>query len=63
MKEKVEIIAEDMSKKIWSEFYKVANGQLAIENLSSEAKYEFNNLKTSNVMYLSDIINLVESSF
>ena len=34
-----------MSKKIWSEFYKVANGQLAIENLSSEAKYEFNNLK------------------
>ena len=63
LKEKVEIIAEDMSKKIWSEFYKVANGQLAIENLSSEAKYEFNNLKTSNVMYLSDIINLVESSF
>ena len=63
LKEKVKIIAEDMSKKIWSEFYKVANGQLAIENLSSEAKYEFNNLKTSNVMYLSDIINLVESSF
>ena len=32
----------------------MANGQLAIENLSSEAKYEFNNLKTS--ITLSDII-------
>lgn len=59
-KEKIKQFQNSISASLLLEFRDISDGSKTVSEMSDEANYEFNQLKTSNLVLLKDIVNLVE---
>ena len=60
IKSKIEMFTEEIDKKTYKELLEIATSTKDIESMSGETKFHFNNLKTSNIVPLNEIVYLVE---
>ena len=58
--ELIKIFADNLESTVLIEFLKLSQGSIGINEMSDEAKYHFNLLKSTNSISLGDVVDFVE---
>ena len=59
-RELIKIFADNLESTVLIEFFKASQGSIGINEMSDEAKYHFNLLKSTNSISLGDVVDFVE---